>query len=121
MKKQTHNRIWDSKLLYLIVALFASFFLWVYVTSVEKVEIEETFNNIPVVFYGADTIKDTKGLVLTESSETTVTIKLRGQRTVLSKLKDKKDEISAVIDVAESRSLSTTARRIPSLIPTVST
>lgn len=100
MRKSRINKIFDSKLLYFIIALFVSFALWLYVSSVEKVTVEETFTNIPLVFAGADTIRDTRELVVTQVSNNSVTIKVEGQRTVISKLKDLKDELKAVIDIS---------------------
>ena len=75
MRKSRINKIFDSKLLYFIIALFVSFALWLYVSSVEKVTVEETFTNIPLVFSGADTIRDTRELVVTQVSNNSVTIK----------------------------------------------
>lgn len=100
MQKQKRNSIFDSKLLYFIVALFASFALWLYVSSVEKVEIEETFSNIPIEFTGEQTIRETRDLVVTQVSDNIVSVKLRGQRSVISKLKDSADELTAVIDIS---------------------
>lgn len=99
MNKSKAKSIGESKILYFIIALFASFCLWVYVTSVEKVEVEETFSDIPVVFLGEDTIRDTRNLIITDSSASTVSVKLKGQRAVLSRLKKNKDDLTAVIDI----------------------
>lgn len=100
MQKQKTNKLFESRLLYFIIALFISFALWLYVSSVEKVTVEETFSNIPLVFSGSDTIRDTRGLVVTQVSNSTVSVKIEGQRSVVSKLKDKADEIKAVIDIS---------------------
>lgn len=100
MQKQKTNKLFESRLLYFIIALFISFALWLYVSSVEKVTVEETFTNIPLVFSGADTIRDTRGLVVTQVSNSTVSVKIEGQRSVVSKLKDKEDQIKAVIDIS---------------------
>ncbi len=100
MQKSRIKRIFDSKILYFVIALFASFALWLYVSSVEKVTIEETFTNIPLVFTGADTIRDTRELVVTQVSNSTVSIRVEGQRSVISKLKDNADELKAVIDIS---------------------
>lgn len=100
MQKPKIKKILDSKLLYFIIALFASFALWLYVSTVDKVTVEQTFSNIPLVFSGADTIRDTRELVVTQVSTNTVSIRVEGQRTVISKLNELADEITAVIDIS---------------------
>ena len=100
MSKKTSKKLWDQKWLYALVALFVSVILWAYVSSVEKVEIEENFTNIHVVFYGEDIIKDSRGLVVTQASDTSVSVRLSGLRSVISRLKERSEEITAVIDVS---------------------
>ena len=97
MKKATSNKIFDSRIFWLILSLLISVMVWVYVTSTEGMEKEETFSGVKVVFSGQEALAESKGLVVIEQDYTTVTVKLKANRRTLSKLNS--SNITAVIDL----------------------
>lgn len=79
-------------------SLFCSLLLWIYVTSAVKDDYTGTFNGVKVVFDGESTMRESKGLVLTERGVTSVKVSITGDRRTISKL-DAAD-LTAVIDLS---------------------
>ena len=67
-KNGTINKIRNSKVFWAIASLLASFLLWAYMTSTEETTIDRTFYNVPVVFQGAEELRSSRGLIITEAS-----------------------------------------------------
>lgn len=76
----------QSRAFWMGISLLAAVLLWLYVTSTEGVEIETTLYNVPIEFVGADTLRESSNLVVTEQDRTSVNLTLSGTRRVLSKL-----------------------------------
>ena len=74
-----------QKILYGLLALVVSFGLWLYVITVENPNSETTFYNIPVVLDNESVLTD-RGLMVLNSKNPTVTLKLSGNRSHLNKL-----------------------------------
>lgn len=75
-----------NKILMALLSLLISFGLWLYVVTVISPQSETTIYNVAVEVVGADQL-DAKDLVLTsETKDLTVDLKLRGNRSDLSKL-----------------------------------
>lgn len=91
--------VWDSKVLWVIVSILASILLWVYVTSARGDIIEARIDNVPVTFIGQETIREKDGLIVTNVSNQTVDITVRGTRRDISKLSDK--NMTASVDVSK--------------------
>ena len=88
-----------SKLLSILIALLASFCLWIYVVTVVNQEVNnEPINGIPVTFSGADQILEDSNLIITEGDDTLVDLRVSCSRQTLTKLS--KDSISVVVDVS---------------------
>lgn len=98
-KKTTKKKIWDSKALWVIISIFSSILLWVFVTSTQGDLIEQTYDGVAIEFKGSNTLREKNGLVVTNISANTVTVTLRGTRRELSSLKAK--DIVASIDVSK--------------------
>ena len=96
--KKTGNAILNSKIFWIVVSVLIAFFLWLYVTSTDGVETEKTFNGVKVEFIGADTLRESSGLIVTEQDCTTVNLVLSGTRRVLSKLTS--SNITAAVDLS---------------------
>ncbi len=79
-------------------SLLAAIAIWMYVTTIEGVEAEETFSNITVTFSGEDVLKESRGLLLTDISSTTVSVRVRASRSVISRLNE--EGITATIDLS---------------------
>ena len=97
-KKTTINKIVGSKAFWIIISLLASFLLWTYIMSTEETTIEMTFSNVKVVYQGADDLRATRGLIVTDADAETVSVRLKGTRRVLGNLSSA--DLSAVIDVS---------------------
>ena len=96
-KKTKISNIGNSKILWIIVSLAISFLFWVYVT-INEGEYTQTFENVSVVFKGAEAMRDAQGLIVTEQSRSEVSVTLKGSRREISKLRD--NDIQAVIDLS---------------------
>lgn len=80
------SKIWDNKVLWIIISILSSILLWVYVTSTQGDIIEVRINDVPVVFLGEDNIREKDGLIITDISSETVTVTVRGTRRDIAKL-----------------------------------
>ena len=89
----------DSKLLWVVVSLFASILLWAYVTTTEGDVIERSFDGVQVVFKGEDSLREKEGLVISNVSANTVSVRLKTTRRELSKLSS--TNMVAVVDVSK--------------------
>ena len=96
-KKRT-NRIYDSKIFWMIVSLLFSLLMWVYVTSQDTTDRDLTFTGIPVEFQGQEELLSERDLSITDVSADSVSIVVKGNRSTISKLKA--SDIKAVIDVS---------------------
>ncbi len=83
------NNLWEklsnSKVFYMILAIACSVALWLYIDIVEAPKSTTTIYNIPVTFIGEDELAD-DGLMITSGKDTTVTLKLEGPRSAISQV-----------------------------------
>ena len=94
IKKLNLNK---SKVLLVILAIFCSILLWVYVTNQEGEVDEVSFSGIKVVLEGEDTMRDSRGLIIKSLDTKNVRVTVSGSPRVLAKLTA--SDISAVIDL----------------------
>mgnify|MGYP006988893145 CR=1 FL=1 len=87
----------QNNLFWAVVSVLLAILLWMYVTTTEGVEVSETFFNVPIEFLGADALRESSGLVVTEQDQTTVNLTLSGARRVMNKLSS--DNIAATINL----------------------
>lgn len=99
-RKNSANNILDSKLIWIIFSLITSILLWVYVTTVEGEEISLTFYGVDVEFSGEEILRDSTGYIITDVSSNTVSVELKGPRSVLSNIDA--EDLSAIIDVSNT-------------------
>ena len=76
----------DSRVFGMILSLFAASLLWMYVTTTEGDEVQKTLTGVKIEFLGADAMRASSDLIVTEQDRTTVNLTLSGTRRVLSKL-----------------------------------
>lgn len=81
----------------LLLSFMCSMLLWVYVTTTYAEDYSETFSGIQVVFDGESTMRESRGLVITNSNTTSVRVDIAGSRRSISSL-DAAD-LTAVIDL----------------------
>lgn len=115
-KDASKKNLWDSKLLWVIISLVASVLLWVYVTTTEGAQREQTYSGVPVVFSGADTIRDRDALAITDVSTGTVNVTLSGPLRDLSRLSS--DNLTAEVDVSRISSPSSHTSNLSIRFPT---
>ena len=80
------KRLTDSRVFWMILSLFAASLLWMYVTTTEGVEVQKTLTGVKIECLGADAMRASSDLIVTEQDRTTVNLTLSGTRRVLSKL-----------------------------------
>ena len=98
MKKNDKTRLGDSKVLWAVVSLLLSFLIWAYIASTEDASIERIFSGVPVTFQGESELRSSRGLIITDASADTVTVKVSGPRASIGNLHA--SDLSAVVDVS---------------------
>lgn len=91
------NKIYNSKAFWIIISLLCSFLLWSYVSGQDEKESTLTFTGIQIEFAGEEELA-ARSMSIYEVDTSSVTIRVKGNRSDLSKLKA--SEIKAVIDVS---------------------
>ena len=99
MDKKKESRLLDSKILWAVVSLLASTLLWVYVTTSQGDVIERTYDGVKVVFQGEDSLLEKNGLVISNISANTVSLRIKTTRREISKLSS--SNIEAIVDVSK--------------------
>lgn len=79
------NKIINSKIFYMILAIVCAIALWLYVDIVEAPKSTTTISNIPVTFVGEDALEQ-EGLMITTGGDSTVTLKVEGPRASISQI-----------------------------------
>lgn len=93
----TINKIGNSKLFWAIASLLASFLLWAYFASTEETEIDKTFK-VQVEFDGAEELRASRGLIVTDADVDTVTIQVHGSRSNIGNIHS--SDLVAQVDVS---------------------
>lgn len=92
------KNLFDSKYFWMLVSLALSIGLWMYITSVEETVQQNTYSGIPVVFAGEDSIRQNRGLIISEVDTTSVRVKITGNSRAMSKFNA--GDLQATIDVS---------------------
>ena len=87
-----------NKFTSVVLSLVIAFGLWLYVVTNVSMEDEDTFYNIPVVMEGETALLD-RNLMITYQSANTISLKLSGTRSDLSKVS--KDNITVKVDLSK--------------------
>ena len=98
MKKSEKINVWDNKVLWAIVSLLLSFLIWAYISTTEDTGIERVFTGVPVTFQGVDDLRSSRGLIVTDASVDSVTVKVSGSRASIGSLHA--SDLTAVVDVS---------------------
>ena len=100
MKKTSLMRkLYNSRIFWIVIALLASLSLWVYVIGQETEEYKQTFRGVKVELVGEDILLNSKNLVVTDPSTTTVTVELSGPRRLVGSWSA--NDLIAQIDVSK--------------------
>lgn len=98
-KKPVLKRITDSRVFWMILSLLAASLLWLYVTTTEGVEVEKTLTGVKIEFLGADAMRASSDLIVTEQDRSTVNITISGTRRVISKLTS--SNVTATVNLSD--------------------
>lgn len=98
MKNLNLKVLYDSKYFWMALSLIASIVLWVYITSVEETVQQNMYSGIPVVFMGEESIREKRGLIISDVDTTSVRVRITGNRRALGKFNA--SDLCAVIDVS---------------------
>lgn len=93
------RKLFENKIFLIGISLLLSFILWLYVVSTVSDEVTRTFTGVRVELVGENVLKDSKGLVVTDLSSSTVAINVSGPRRIVSAISS--DDIKAQIDVSK--------------------
>lgn len=94
------NRKW----LCVLISIVVSVGLWVYIVIVENPDQQISIDNIPVMFYGEELLREDYSLLITDSNaDNGLTMTFSGKLSDLNKLQEKKSEISVNINVTHLR------------------
>ena len=93
-----NRKITESRGFWLVVSLLVAINLWVYVTTTEGVEGEKTLSGVKIEFLGAETLRESNGLIVTEQDRTTVNLTVKAARRVLGKLSG--SNVTAAVDLS---------------------
>ncbi len=104
MLRERINKLFDNKVLYLVISIVAAFSLWVYVTNVDNQNTETTILGIGVKFTGKEAL-EARGLVIDDSYNYSVSISVLGKRDAVLRLRN--TNISINVDVSDISSAGT--------------
>lgn len=85
-QKRTKRRLIDNRGFWMVFSLLSATLLWLYVTTTEGVEVEEAITGVPIEFVGADALRESSGLIVTEQDQTSVDLRVKATRRVLRQL-----------------------------------
>ncbi len=106
------NKILDSKLFYIIVAVLASVLFWLYVTDESD---DSTLRlNLPITFVGEESLQS-RGLMMDKTGNEMLTVTFEGRRSVLNQLDTTNVKLQA--DVSSITSVGTQAIRCTPVYP----
>ena len=100
MKKTSIMRkLYNNRLFWAIVAVLASLSLWVYVIGQETQEYKRTFPGVKVELVGEDILLNSRNMVVTDLSTSTVTVEVSGPRRIVGSWSS--DDLTAQVDVSK--------------------
>ncbi len=98
-KKQKNRQSTLQTVLYILFSLICSLLIWVYVTESVGQETDLPFPGVTVVYVGEATMRESKGLIISERDTTSAKVVLTGNRRTLSTLRDA--DLKVVIDLSD--------------------
>ena len=98
MFKRFFSRLMANKVFCIVFSILIAFALWFYIDTVENPEDDTLISNIPLSFVGQEMLEG-RNLMLGDGTEQTISIRVRGKKTVLGRLN--KDNVGAYVDLSE--------------------
>lgn len=100
MKKTSQiKKLYNSRSFWVVISVLLSLAMWVYVTSVESDEFQQTFRGVHVEVVGEDALKSARNMEITDVDTSTVTVVVTGPRRIVGMLDE--DDLVAQIDVSK--------------------
>ena len=97
-QQKTIKRIVDNRGFWMVVSLIVAVILWLYVNSTEGVEVEKVLSGVKIEFVGADALRESSGLIVTEKDRDSVNLTIKGTRRVIGNLSSA--NVSAEVDLS---------------------
>jgi YbbR domain-containing protein len=97
--RRTMKKLYNSRAFWMIVSLFASLILWIYVSSVDQEAMQITLRGVKVELVGEEVLRNSRNMVVTDMDTSTVTVVLEGPRRIIGSWDS--DSITAQIDVSK--------------------
>lgn len=89
------KKILDSKILYVVLSIFISLSLWLWVASRDENREFDRFSNLPINFSGVEMLEDRELMIV--NPNVTATINVRARPMVLAILKDTPPKLNASV------------------------
>ena len=96
--KSLYDKLAEKNAFWILLSVIVSLMLWTYITGVEETVQQNTYSGIPVVFTGEESIRNSRGLIISDVDTTSVRVKITGNRRSLSKFNA--SDLQATIDVS---------------------
>ena len=109
------KKLYSNKIFLMVVSLFASLVLWVYVTSMESDDFKQTFRNVPIEVIGESNLKSSRNMEITDFDTTSVSIEVTGPRRIVGSLSS--TDLIAQVDVSKLSRVSYTAQQYTIVFP----
>lgn len=97
-KKKNPFNATVRNILLMVLSLVCSLLLWIYVTDTEGQEIDRSIPGVEVVFQGEAAMRESRGLIVSDTAPKNVTVTLNGSRRVVSSLWN--TDLSAAVDLS---------------------
>jgi len=97
-KNKALDKIFNSKVFWVIASVLCSLVLWVYVTSTEVAVDTKAFDKVALELVGEDELREARGYVVTGTDVTAVSFSLSGPRRVIASLT--RASLKATVDVS---------------------
>ncbi len=92
------RKVFGSKAFYIVFSILASLTIWLYVAYIENPEEDFTVKGVKIEYINEDYVTD-RGLVITERSADTVTLRFTGKRSSVVQLDNQ--NVTVTVDLAE--------------------
>ena len=98
-KKQQNTQSTFQTVLYIVFSLVCALLIWVYVNELNGPEITRPFSGVTVVYEGESTMRESRGLIISDERTTSARVTLTGNRRTISSLDS--TDLRVVIDLNE--------------------
>ena len=95
---KTLDRIFSSKIFWVMASILCALVLWVYVTSTEVAVDTKAFDKVALELTGEDELREARGYVVTSTGVEVVSFSLSGPRRVIASLT--RSSLKATVDVS---------------------